>query len=126
LTPSPGGRESKGGVDSGKMILTLRSLRLCGKGFMGTIRQKIIDLLEEDARDARELSQTLRVPEKELYNNLAHVAKSMNAKKKKLEILPFSCLSCGYVFKDRRRFTRPGRCPKCRDTRVEYPLYRIR
>jgi len=93
---------------------------------MPTIRQKIIDLLEEDAHDARDLSQTLRVPEKHVYQHLAHVAKSMNAKKKKLEILPFSCLSCGFVFQDRRRFTRPGRCPHCRDTRVEYPLYRIR
>lgn len=85
----------------------------------------MIRLLEEAPRDARELSQRLGIQEKEVYEHLAHIARSMKARKKKLFVLPFSCLSCGFVFANRRRFTRPGRCPKCRDSRVEYPVYRI-
>jgi hypothetical protein len=90
-----------------------------------TTRQEIIDLMEEAPRDARELSQLLRIKEKEVYENLAHIACSMKEKKKKLTVLPFSCLACGFVFEERRRFTRPGRCPRCKDSRVEYPVYRI-
>ena len=82
-------------------------------------------LLEQDPRDARELSQILGIKEKEVYEHLAHVAKSVKAQKKKLTVHPFSCLTCGFVFENRRRFTRPGRCPKCKDSRVEYPLYKI-
>ena len=92
---------------------------------MNTIRQEMTRLLEEDARDARELSQLLGIKEKEVYEHLAHIARSVKAQKKKLTVLPFSCLACGFVFEERRRFTRPGRCPKCKDSRVEYPLYRI-
>lgn len=92
---------------------------------MTTIRQEMTRLLEQDPRDARELSQILGIKEKEVYEHLAHVAKSVKAQKKKLTVLPFSCLTCGFVFENRRRFTRPGRCPKCKDSRVEYPLYKI-
>jgi predicted Zn-ribbon and HTH transcriptional regulator len=90
-----------------------------------TIRQEMIRLLEEDRRDARELSQLLGIREKEVYAHLAHIARSMKARNKKLSVLPFSCLSCGFVFSERSRFTRPGRCPKCKDSRVEVPLYSI-
>lgn len=90
-----------------------------------TIRQEMIRLLEQEPRDARELSQLLGIKENEVYEHLAHIAKSVRAQKKKLKVLPFSCLACGFVFEERRRFTRPGKCPRCRDSRVEYPLYTI-
>jgi hypothetical protein len=92
---------------------------------VSTIRQDIIRLLEEEERDARELSQILGIKEKEVYGHLVHIARSVKAKKKRLRILPFSCLACGFVFAERRRFARPGRCPKCRNSRVEYPRYTI-
>ena len=82
-------------------------------------------MLEEDARDARELSQLLGIKEKEVYEHLAHIARSVKAHSQKLTVRPFSCLACGFVFEQRRRFTRPGRCPKCKDSRVEYPMYKI-
>lgn len=92
---------------------------------MNTVRQEIIRLLEEKERDARELSQLVGIKEKQVYEHLAHIARSMKARQKKLSVLPFSCLSCGFVFEERRRFTRPGRCPKCKGSRVEYPVYRV-
>ncbi len=90
-----------------------------------TLRQEMIRLLEQEPRDARELSQLLGIKEKEVYEHLAHIAKSVKAQKKKLVVLPFRCLSCGFVFEERRRYTRPGRCPICKDSRVEYPLYKV-
>lgn len=92
---------------------------------MKTIRKEMARLLEEDPRDARELSRLLGIKEKEVYEHLAHIARSVKAHKKKLALLPFRCLACGFVFQERRRFTRPGRCPKCKDSRVEYPMYKI-
>ena len=92
---------------------------------MPTIRQEIINLLSKYEMDARELSQELGVREKEVYDHLAHVGRSVKAEKKKLIIHPSRCLQCGFVFEDRKRFTRPSRCPKCRQTHLQSPRYRI-
>lgn len=93
---------------------------------MQTIRQQMIELLSDKEMSARELSQTIRIREKEVYEHLPHIARSLAAQKRKLVVLPFQCLACGYVFEERRRFTRPGRCPRCKKARLEWPLYRIK
>ncbi len=92
---------------------------------MGTIRQQIIELLADEEMDARELSREVGIKEKEVYEHLAHIARSLAAKESKLAIRPSECLNCGYVFKDRRRFTRPGRCPRCRESHLTSPVYHI-
>jgi len=92
---------------------------------METIRQQIIALLIDKEMNARELSQTMGIREKEVYEHLPHIARSVAAQKKKLIIKPVQCLVCGYVFKDRKRFTRPGRCPRCKKSHLEEPKYRI-
>ena len=51
---------------------------------MKTIRQQIIELLVEQEMSAREISQTVRIREKEVYEHLFHVARSVNTQKKKL------------------------------------------
>ena len=91
-----------------------------------TIRQKIVELLSEGEMDARELSREVSIREKEVYEHLAHIAKSLEVKGKALLIQPSRCLSCGYVFKDRKRFTRPGRCPCCRGSHLQSPFYYIK
>jgi len=91
-----------------------------------TLRQKIIDLLSQHEMDARDLSQELGIQEKEVYTHLHHVARSMKVKKKKLIILPGQCLQCGYIFEDRKRLTRPGRCPQCKRSHLQSPRYQIR
>ena len=92
---------------------------------MKTIRQQIIELLSDEQMDARELSRAVGIKEKEVYEHLTHIARSVAAKGSKLTIRPSECLKCGYVFKDRRRFTRPGRCPRCRESHLTSPVYRI-
>jgi len=91
----------------------------------GTVRQRIVHLLEEEELSARDISQRLGIREKEVYDHLTHIARSMNARGKRLRVPPFACLGCGYVFKERERFTRPGRCPRCKGTRVQTPVYRL-
>ena len=92
---------------------------------MPTIRQQITDLLSQGEYDIRDLSQILGIQEKEIYLHLPHVAKSVASQKKKLRIRASACLACGYKFKDRKRFTKPGRCPGCKSERIQPPTYQI-
>jgi predicted Zn-ribbon and HTH transcriptional regulator len=72
---------------------------------METIRQRMIALLIDKEMDARELSRTMGIREKEIYEHLPHIALSVARQSKRLIIHPVRCLACGYLFKDRKRFT---------------------
>lgn len=89
------------------------------------MRQRLRNLLREADHDLRSLSQALGVPEREVDAHLAHVRRSLAAEGGRLQVQPAQCLVCGFVFEDRRRFKRPGRCPRCRQTRLSYPVFRI-
>ncbi|KPJ77813.1 MAG: transcriptional regulator [Deltaproteobacteria bacterium SG8_13] len=92
---------------------------------MKTLRQQMMALLAGAELSAAELASALRIKEKEVCEHLAHVSRSLSAAGKKLKIRPGSCRKCGYVFADRRRFTRPSRCPRCKSTYLEEPLFQI-
>lgn len=85
----------------------------------------MIDLLTQEEMGVRDLSQVLGIKEKEVLEHLPHIEKSVKSMKKKIVFTPSRCLACGFVFEDRKRFGRPSRCPRCRDTRIEHPLFRI-
>lgn len=95
------------------------------EGQQKTLRQQIIDQLSEFEMSARDLSQAVRIPEKEVVLHLSHISKTAAAQGKRLIIRPFQCHSCEYTFKERKRFSRPGRCPRCKDTHIESPTFRI-
>ena len=92
---------------------------------MQTIRHQMIEALKKEEMTAIELSQSLRIPEKEVYEHLPHISRSVSSSGERLVIHPAMCLKCGYVFKDRRRFTRPGRCPRCKESHLQRPAYQI-
>ncbi len=92
---------------------------------MHTIRQQMIILLKEEELSARELSKALGIREKEVYEHLLHIKRSIKIQKKKLIVSPFRCLNCDYIFENRKRLTRPGRCPKCKQGHIDPALYRI-
>jgi predicted Zn-ribbon and HTH transcriptional regulator len=90
-----------------------------------TLRRRIIALLSDQEMDVRELSRELGIKEKAVYDHLVHVERSVAAAGGRFIVTPSQCLLCGYVFKDRRRLTRPGRCPTCRRSRLQNPSFRI-
>lgn len=92
---------------------------------MTTIRQQMIVHLENKEMTAKEISQAVSVREKEVYEHLAHIARSVINQKKKLITAPPRCLRCGFVFKDRKRLKPPSRCPKCKHEQIQNPSYRI-
>lgn len=90
----------------------------------GTLRKRILSALEERSLTARELSKQLRASEKEIVAHMAHVVKSLKSPKR-LVIEPAVCHQCGFVFSDRRRFSIPSRCPRCRHEGIQPPAFKI-
>ena len=85
----------------------------------------MIELLESREMSARELSEYLGLKEREVHDHLPSIARTLSARKSKLVVMPCRCLACGYVFKDRTRYTKPGRCPSCKKSQITDPTYRI-
>jgi predicted Zn-ribbon and HTH transcriptional regulator len=92
---------------------------------MKTLRKQIMMLLSENEMSAREISSAVGIGEKEVYDHLSHISRSIKSQGKKLVIRPAECMGCGYVFEKRKRFTRPGRCPICKSEHIKHPSYRI-
>ena len=92
---------------------------------MSTIRQQIIDLLSGQEMNARDLSQELHIMEKEVYPHLEHIDLTLARQNRKLVIVPCKCLNCGFTFDERKRWTKPGRCPVCRKGHISPAGYRI-
>lgn len=90
-----------------------------------TLRQKILNHLMEKECTAKDLSKTLHIPEKEVYDHLSHIRKSAASQKRRLAITPALCMECGYAFEGRNRFTSPGRCPRCKGEHIQDPRYKV-
>ena len=91
-----------------------------------TIRQDIIGLLESGEFSTRDLANAMGIREKEVVDHLSHIARSVAAAGKRLHIDACRCRQCGFIFKERRRFSTPSRCPQCKSTYLEPPLFAIR
>lgn len=85
-----------------------------------TLRQQLIECLKRGAVSAGELSQEIGLPQKRIHEELASLQKQV-----RLVIVPARCGQCGFEFKERRRTTRPGKCPVCRSTHIHEPLYAL-
>jgi len=92
----------------------------------GTIRQRILEIIANQPSTALELSGMVGIPEKEVAGHLEHIEKSLYQAGGRLLVTPSCCKDCGYEFKDRKKKTKPGKCPKCRSTFLEKPLFSAR
>jgi len=90
---------------------------------METIRKQIQALITEMPMTLRDLSQELRISEKDALGHLEHIRKARSAGR--LVVEPSECNLCGYVFKERQRLGKPGRCPKCKGGSITAPRYRF-
>lgn len=93
---------------------------------METVRQRIRHYLKDGPRSLRDISQELRISEKEALDHLEHIALAKGPEAEgKLVVEPSECISCGYVFKKRERLGKPSRCPICKGEKITTPLYSI-
>jgi hypothetical protein len=91
-----------------------------------TVRRSILSVLEEGEHSAKELSSAIRISEKEVYDHLEHIRKSMgHAAHRQLLVTPAECKQCGFVFSKRERLKKPGKCPVCRGESIYDPLFSV-
>ena len=90
-----------------------------------TIRQEIIDELENNAMTVREVSKTIGILEKDVYHHLTFIEKTVKHKKKRIHLEPYYCMNCGFQFLNRKSFKRPGKCPRCRNGRIAPAVFQI-
>ena len=91
-----------------------------------TPRQRIIDLITGTRLSSHQLAHMLGIAERQVEDHLEHVVKSLARDKTRRFILePSRCQDCDFVFRDRRRLTRPSRCPICRSEDITAPRYGI-
>ena len=76
-----------------------------------TLRHRIISMRKEQPLTAKELSGQLRVPERDIYEHLEHIRKTMNKGPYRLAVVPARCDRCGFVFRKRGRLKKPGNVP---------------
>jgi len=89
-----------------------------------TRRQEIRVLLVERAWSLDELAARYLLPKRVIVNDLEHIARSV-APRQRIEILAPVCEACGFRFKDRKRFTDPSRCPRCKNEHLRAQRLRI-
>ena len=85
-----------------------------------TIRQELLRLLEGRELPVSVLSKEIHLSEKEIYSHLEQLQRSGD-----LSIIPARCLDCHFVFAKRERPQKPGKCPKCKGSHIEPPLFSI-
>ena len=90
-----------------------------------TIRKRIAALLAEAPLGARQISVELRIPERDVYEHLEHIRKTIDKSTSKLIVVPAQCERCGFVFRKRVRLKKPGKCPTCRSESVQEPIFSI-
>lgn len=90
-----------------------------------TVRHEIIKRLEGVTFSAKEISAAVRISEKEVYEHMEHILRSMSNKERQLKITPAECKKCGFVFSKRKRLKKPGRCPICKAETIHEPLFSI-
>ncbi len=91
-----------------------------------TIRKEIRSLLENRAFSAREISACIGVGEREVYEHLEHILRTINRREHNFVVTPAACKKCGFVFRKRERLRKPGKCPVCRHEMISDPLFSVK
>jgi predicted Zn-ribbon and HTH transcriptional regulator len=89
-----------------------------------TIRQRIRFEISVEDLTLRELSERLRVSEKELLGHMEHVRRSIKGEEQ-FVVVASECMKCGFIFTKRTRLKRPSKCPTCRSEEITEPIYSI-
>jgi predicted Zn-ribbon and HTH transcriptional regulator len=92
----------------------------------GTIRQQIMQAITGAQRSARDLAHSLSIPERQVEDHLAHIAKTLaHDQEGRFLLEPSMCQDCGFIFRGRTRLTRPSRCPECHSEAITPPRFAI-
>ena len=90
----------------------------------GTRRQQIVELLNAEEWSFDDLRHELALTVNVLEEDLRHIERSVRNSGKTLQVRPAACLRCGFAF-TKMALHPPGRCPRCRDRRIDGPWMKI-
>lgn len=86
-----------------------------------TLRKQIADIISDGWWGAKDISSSLGISEKEVYEHLLHIAHN-----KGFLVEPPVCKRCGFVFKKRERLKKPSKCPICKGQWISEPLFSLK
>jgi len=78
-----------------------------------TIRREIIELMTLHPVTIRDISRAVGISERDAAAHLEHALKSAG-REYAVEVEPAVCRRCGFEFSNRKKTTKPSRCPECR------------
>ena len=90
-----------------------------------TIRHRIVEMLTGQRMTAKDVSEELRIPERDVYEHLEHIRKTIHKGRSVLAVEPAACESCGFVFTKRERLKTPGKCPMCRSESIRQAVFSV-
>lgn len=91
-----------------------------------TIRKTIIGILEDSLLSVKDISVHVKIPEKEVYEHLEHIRRTMESRKDcKFKTYPPCCRKCGFEFIKRDKLKKPGKCPICRSESIKNAKFTI-
>jgi len=88
-------------------------------------RRDLVPLLLDKKMSLSEIARAVREKPKDVMEALAHLAKSSRHGDYELVMDPAECRKCGFEF-GTDKFSKPGKCPKCRSTWIFEPLIGVR
>ena len=91
-----------------------------------TIRQKIISFISDKTLSAKDISALAGIAEKEAYEHLEHIQRTMNRRERHFVVMPAVCKKCGFIFKKRDKLKKPGKCPVCRGELIQEPFFSLK
>jgi predicted Zn-ribbon and HTH transcriptional regulator len=89
---------------------------------MTTRREQLVQHLTGGEHTPRDLATLMRLPIRDLLDDLEHVRRSYLGS---FTIKPAVCRSCGFIFAQRSKMGTPSRCPTCKSERIAGPWLRI-
>lgn len=87
-------------------------------------RKELLELLTEQPRSISSLARQMGLSRGDVEDDLRHMIRSARAAGHAVVVVPARCRSCDFVFSE-EKLSKPGKCPKCRGTRVFEPQIRV-
>jgi predicted Zn-ribbon and HTH transcriptional regulator len=88
-------------------------------------RRNLVPLLLDKKMSLSEIARSIGEKPEEVIDALTHLAKSSRHGDYELVMDPAECRKCGFEF-GTDKFSKPGKCPKCRSTWIFEPLIGVR
>jgi transcriptional regulator len=79
-------------------------------------RKQLLDVLAQP-RSVSSLARELGLKRGDIEDDLRHLIRSARAAGHRVIVEPARCKACGFTFAE-DKLSKPGKCPKCRGTRL--------